>query len=68
MDNGIEVTEIVNIRGALKIRASLEGRHAEVNVFPGKQGFTTLFAPLGGTDIALSRILADMVRNFLANM
>lgn len=68
VDNGIEVTEIVNFRGALKIRASLKGRHAEVNVFPGKQGFTTLFAPLGGTDIALSRILADMVRNFLANM
>ena len=65
---GIEVAGIENIRGTLKIRAKLGTKSAEVNVFPGKKGFTALFAPLSGTDPELSRILADMVQNFLANM
>ncbi len=67
-DAGMEVTGIENIRGTLKIRAALGTKRAEVNVFPGKKGFTALFAPLSGTDPELSRILADMVRNFLAGM
>ena len=67
-DAGMEVTGIENIRGTLKIRATLGTKSAEVNVFPGKKGFTALFAPLSGTDTELSRILADMVQNFLANM
>ncbi len=68
VDAGVEVTGIENIRGTLKIRARLGMKRAEVNVFPGRDGFTVLFAPLSGTDRNLGRSIAGMVRNFLADM
>ena len=40
---GVQVTEIINIQYAKKIRARLGQREAEINLFYGKSGFSVLF-------------------------
>lgn len=67
-DAGIDVTGIFRIRGGRKIRAQIDGKHAEVNLFEENEKCAVLFSPLSGADPEFSRILADMVRNFLENM
>lgn len=63
---GIEVTEVVNIQYAKKIRARLGTRKAELNLYHGRKGFSVVVSPRQGTDSELNGLLADVTREFLA--
>lgn len=63
---GIEVTEVVNIQYAKKIRARLGARKAELNLYHGRKGFSVVVSPRQGTDSELNNLLADVTRDFLA--
>ena len=62
---GIIVTEIINIQYAKKIRAQLGQKHAEVNLFYGKRGFSVVISPRQGTHDELNEALADLVHQFV---
>lgn len=64
---GIQVTEVVNIQYAKKIRARLGLKQAELNLFFGKRGYSVVKSPRRGTDDELNQLLADIVQAFLAN-
>lgn len=65
-DYGIMVTEVINIQYAKKIRARLNQRAAEVNLFYGKRGYSVVVSPRCGTDKELNLIVADIIRLYLA--
>lgn len=44
-ETGLQVTEIINIQYAKKIRARLGQKEAEVNLFYGKRGFSVVISP-----------------------
>ncbi|WP_455070163.1 CRISPR-associated primase-polymerase type B [Prevotella aurantiaca] len=62
---GLQVTEIINIQFAKKIRARLGQREAEVNLFYGKRGFSVVISPRLGTNEELNELLADLIHSFL---
>ena len=62
---GVQVTEIINIQYAKKIRARLGQREAEINLFYGKRGFSVVISPRSGTNEELNDLLAEIVNNFL---
>ena len=62
---GVQVTEIINIQYAKKIRARLGQREAEINLFYGKSGFSVVISPRRGTNEELNDLLAEIVNNFL---
>lgn len=64
-DQGLTVTAIDNIQYAKKIRAQLNMRQAEVNLFFGKRGYNVVISPRRGTDAELNDVLALIIRNFL---
>lgn len=64
---GLQVSEVVNIQYAKKIRARLGTKSAEVNLFLGKRGFSVVISPRRGTDDELNQLLADVIRSFLDN-
>ncbi len=63
---GITVTEVINIQYAKKIRARLNQRMAEVNLFYGKRGYSVVISPRCGTDNDLNLIVSDIIRLYLA--
>lgn len=67
-EQGISVTDIGNIQYAKKIQASLGIRKAEVNLFYGKRGFTTVISPRRGTDSELNELLRDVIDSYLATI
>lgn len=62
---GLQVTEIINIQYAKKIRARLGQKEAEINLFYGKRGFSIVVSPRLGTNEELNELLAGLVGNFL---
>lgn len=62
---GLQVTEIINIQYAKKIRARLGQKEAEVNLFYGKRGFSVVISPRLGTNEELNELLADLIKAFL---
>lgn len=66
-ETGIEVTEVVNIQYAKKIRCKLGFRQGEMNLFYGKRGYSIVESPRRGTDDELNHLLADITRTFLAD-
>lgn len=64
---GIEITDLQNIQYGKKIRARLGLRQAELNLFYGKRGYSVVESPRRGTDDELNKLLADIVRSFLAD-
>ena len=62
---GLQVTEIINIQYAKKIRARLGQKEAEINLFYGKRGFSIVVSPRLGTNGELNELLAGLVGNFL---
>ena len=62
---GLQVTEIINIQYAKKIRARLGQKEAEVNLFYGKRGFSVVISPRLGTNEDLNELLADLIKAFL---
>lgn len=63
---GFTITEIINIQYGKKIRASLGLKKAEVNLFYGKRGFTTVKSPRTGTNDELNELLAQAVNAFIS--
>lgn len=64
---GIEVKEVINIQYAKKIRAAIGLRQAEVNLFYGKRGYSVVESPRRGTDDEFNKLLADVIKSFLAD-
>lgn len=64
-ETGLQVTEIINIQYAKKIRARLGQKEAEVNLFYGKRGFSVIISPRHGTNEELNELLADLIKTFL---
>lgn len=64
-ETGLQVTEIINIQYAKKIRARLGQKEAEVNLFYGKRGFSIVISPRLGTNEELNELLADLIKAFL---
>lgn len=64
-ETGLQVTEIINIQYAKKIRARLGQKESEVNLFYGKRGFSVVISPRLGTNEELNELLADLVKTFL---
>lgn len=64
-ETGLQVTEIINIQYAKKIRARLGQKEAEVNLFYGKRGFNVVISPRLGTNEELNELLADLIKAFL---
>ncbi len=64
-ETGLQVTEIINIQYAKKIRARLGQKEAEVNLFYGKRGFSVVISPRLGTNKELNELLADLIKAFL---
>lgn len=63
---GITVIEVVNIQYAKKIRASIGGKEAEVNLFYGGRGFSVIISPRRGTDPEANELLQLTIVNFLS--
>ena len=63
-ENGMKVTEVINISYGKKIRLALGIKQAEVNVFFGKRGFTVVQSPRCGTNPELNQIAADFITAF----
>lgn len=66
-ETGIEVTEVVNIQYAKKIRCRLGIRQGEMNLFYGKRGYSIVESPRRGTDDELNHLIADITRAFMAD-
>ena len=64
-ETGLQVTEIINIQYAKKIRARLGQKEAEVNLFYGKRGFSVVISPRLGTNEELNELLADLIKAIL---
>lgn len=64
-ETGVQVTEILNISYAKKIRTKLGLRLGEVNLFYGKKGFSVVKSPRAGTNAELNDICADLIKAFL---
>ena len=64
-ETGLQVTEIINIQYAKKIRARLGQKEAEVNLFYGKRGFSVVISRRLGTNEELNELLADLIKAFL---
>lgn len=64
-ETGLQVTEIINIQYAKKIRARLGQKEAEVNLFYGKRGFSIVISPRLGTNEELNELFADLIKAFL---
>ena len=65
-ENGLKVTEIINISYGKKIRLALGMKQAEVNVFFGKRGYSVVQSPRCGTNAELNRIATDFISTFFA--
>lgn len=63
---GIEVVEVKNIQYAKKIRTRLGTKNGETNLFYGKRGYSVVESPRRGTDDELNKLVADIVKAFLA--
>lgn len=63
--NGVTVTEIINISYGKKIRTKLSMRQAEVNLFYGKRGFSVVKSPRTGTDDEFNEVMASLISTFL---
>ena len=59
------VTDIKSIQYGKQIQTVLGRRKAEVNLFYGRRGFTTVLSTKSGTDDELNQLLKQIVEDFL---
>ena len=64
-ESGIQLTEVINIQYAKKLRFKLGLKQAEINVFYGHHGFKVVQSPRGGTSPELNKITAELIERFL---
>lgn len=62
---GISLTEIRNIQYGKKLHFILGNKHAEINIFFGKKGFSIVQSPKSGTSAELNELAAQCLNNFL---
>lgn len=62
---GAVVTEIKNIQYGKKIHIQIGLKHAEINLFFGKRGFSVVPSPKCGTSEEMNLLGADLISNFL---
>ncbi len=65
-NNGLIVTEIVNINWGKKVKIQLGAKMAEINIFYGKRGFSTVISPRTGTNKELNELVHDYIESFLS--
>lgn len=63
---GVEITEIINISYAKKIRMKMGLSQAEINLFFGKKGYNPVISPRTGTSNTLNELCRDLILSFLA--
>lgn len=63
--SGIQLTEVINIQYAKKLRFKLGLKQAEINVFYGHHGFKVVQSPRGGTSPELNQLTANLIETFL---
>lgn len=66
-EQGVIVSEVINIQYAKKIRGRLGQREAEVNLFYGKRGFSVVISPRRGTDQQLNELLSQLIQQYIAS-
>ena len=62
---GLQISEIINIQYAKKIRFKVGHRQAEINVFYGRHGFKVVQSPRSGTSAELNQLAAELIQQFL---
>lgn len=63
---GFILKEIKNIQYGKKLQLILGNKHAEINVFYGKKGFSVVQSPKTGTSLSLNQLSADCILNYLS--
>lgn len=65
-EQGIAMTSAEKIQYGKKLHFQLGLRHAEINLFFGKRGFTVVRSPKCGTSAELNDVVANLIELFLA--
>lgn len=66
-DNGIILDTVVDIQYGKKLQMSCGAMKAEVNIFYGKKGFTTVPSPKRGTDQELNSLVSELLEYHLSD-
>lgn len=64
-DTGLVVSEIIDIQYGKKIRVTMGMKHAEINLFFGKRGFSVVKSPRSGTNGELNDVTAQLIQSFI---
>ena len=61
----VKVNEVRDINYGKKMRFSVGLKHAEINLFYGKRGFSVVQSPRTGTDSELNQLMAEVIEAFI---
>lgn len=61
---GVEVLSMTSIQYGKKIKSKIGSKHAETNVFYGKNGFTVVESPKKGTDPEINQLVGELIESF----
>ena len=64
-NTGLVITDVVNIQYGKKIQVRSQMRHAEVNLYYGRKGYSVVRSTRTGTDPELNGMVADLVTQFI---
>lgn len=64
-DTGLVVAEIIDIQYGKKLRIRMGMKHAEINLFFGKKGFSVVKSPRSGTNVELNDVTAQLIQSFI---
>lgn len=64
-DQGITVVSATNIQYGKKMQFRLESKHAEVNIFYGKRGYSVIPSPKSGTSPDFNAVMVDVIRLYI---
>lgn len=67
-DHGVEMTNIQNMLHARKMRFTMNGNNAEINLFKGSKGYFAVQSPVGNTSKRFSRIVIEIINAYLADI
>lgn len=63
---GVDLAEVISIQYGKKLRFKVGMKHAEINIFHGKRGFSVVQSPRTGTDAEANELMATVIEAFLA--
>lgn len=64
-ETGVEMYEVTNIQYGKKMKFRTAHKHAEINLFYGKHGFSVVQTPRGGTSAELNKLMALLISEFV---